>query len=90
MSQSVGRAFKRSGTAADEYERQNAFGSPRSVRTYSGLIGANESIEVVDRSEIPVDFDDDEDGYEGLENVRACCGGKHDVGSLGRRAGGQQ
>ena len=90
MSQSVGRTFKRSGTAAEEYERQAAFGSPRSVRTYNQYIGAEESIEVVDRNEIPDDFDGVDDEYEGLENVRACCGGSHDVGSLSRRGGSHQ
>lgn len=32
----------------------------------------------------PVDSRDLDDSWEGLENVRACCGGKHDVGSLSR------
>jgi len=31
--------------------------------------------------------DNQDDGYEGVENVRACCDGKHDVGSLSRRHG---
>lgn len=31
---------------------------------------------------IPTDDPEDEgDGYEGLENVRACCDGAHDIGS---------
>lgn len=66
------------------------FGSPRSVRTFDYLgAGANESVEVVDRNEIPNDYDlmADDEHWEGLENVRACCGGKHDVGSLGRKHG---
>jgi hypothetical protein len=72
--------YKRPGTAAEEFERRTTFGSPRSLRTFSDFIGGDESIEMVDRSEIPADLGDDEDddAWEGLENVRACCDGKHD------------
>ncbi|KAM0787716.1 hypothetical protein ACM66B_003775 [Microbotryomycetes sp. NB124-2] len=83
---------KRAGTAAEAFENMNQFGSPRSIRTYSsqalaGAASGTESIEVVDRSEIPSDYDHlTDDGYEGLENVRACCGGSHDVGSLSRKS----
>lgn len=86
-------AVKRSGTAAEEYERRAMVGSPRSLRTFDFLgKNVNESIEVVRKSEIPSDFDlmADDEHWEGLENVRACCGGKHDVGSLGRKRGHSQ
>lgn len=48
--------------------------------------GGNESVEIVDGTEVSLSYDsraDDtmDDGFEGLENVRACCNGKHDVGS---------
>jgi len=83
---------KRRGTAADEYHRRRStmgYSSPSSVKTFSDYGGGaggfdyqeGESLEVVDRSEIPDGFgidDGDDEGFEGLENVRACCGGKHD------------
>ncbi|KAN0065213.1 hypothetical protein ACQY0O_001710 [Thecaphora frezii] len=31
--------------------------------------------------------EDEEEGFEGLDNVRACCDGKHDVGSLAHEHG---
>lgn len=79
-----GTAGKRSGTAAEAFERATHFGSPKMHDSPVGL-GHEESLEVINRSEIPSDHGHDEDdGYEGLENVRACCDGKHDVGSLSR------
>ncbi|KAM0749543.1 hypothetical protein T439DRAFT_357881 [Meredithblackwellia eburnea MCA 4105] len=78
--------YKRADTLAADFERSTMFGSPRSLRTFSDFLGGDESVEYVDRSEIPSDLGhDDDDGFEGLENVRACCSGKHDVGSLARR-----
>lgn len=82
---------KRNGTAASEYHRRRStigYSSPSSIRTFSdfeggggvgGYQGEGESLEVIDRNEIPdgVGMDPDEE-FEGLENVRACCGGKHD------------
>lgn len=84
----AGTQRKRAGTAAEAFEKLNQYGSPRSVRTYSDFArDANESVEVVHRSEIPSDFDyGTDDAFEGLENVRACCGGSHDVGSLSRKS----
>ncbi|KAL8279110.1 hypothetical protein RQP46_008568 [Phenoliferia psychrophenolica] len=81
--------YKRSGTAAAEYERAATFGSPRSLRTFADyLAGGDESVEFVDRREIPDELGpDDDETWEGLENVRACCNGKHDVGSLSRHGG---
>ena len=86
---------KRSDTPAAEYQNYiNEFGSPRSVRTYARPATSmstynnnnnpDDSLEVIDRREAlgagigP----DGETGYEGLENVRACCDGAHDVGKL--------
>lgn len=63
------------------------YSSPNSVKTFSDYYdgdGGEESLQVVDRNEIPAglgmgqDDNEDDDEYEGLENVRACCGGKHD------------
>ena len=69
---------KRSGTAAAEFMRWNsdAPASPSKMEehththTHDGEFQLN---------------DDPEDAYDGLENVRACCDGKHDVGALGGR-----
>ncbi|BGP16016.1 hypothetical protein JCM10213_005433 [Rhodosporidiobolus nylandii] len=89
-----GTTRKRPGTVAEEYGRAHTsigmYSSPHSIRTMSDFGGSgwdNEdgSMEVVDRSEIPPGAGDDDDEFEGLENVRACCDGKHDVGSLSRR-----
>ncbi|EHS64091.1 uncharacterized protein PGTG_20794 [Puccinia graminis f. sp. tritici CRL 75-36-700-3] len=46
--------------------------------------------EMADDTDVSMSYDsrcDDtlDDGFEGVENVRACCDGKHDVGSLSRR-----
>lgn len=47
-------------------------------------------MEVVDETDISMSYDSrgedtQDEGFEGVENVRVCCGGKHDVGSLSRR-----
>lgn len=91
----IGRgSVKRSGTAASDYEKQSIYGSPRSIRTFASSIGGNNnhdtSLEIIERKEIPGEYYDENDdeegeGYEDLENVRACCSGKHDVGSLSRK-----
>ncbi|TKA54268.1 hypothetical protein B0A53_03359 [Rhodotorula sp. CCFEE 5036] len=78
-----GATASRPGTAAADYHRHSGSASLRSVSTY-GEFGEG-SLEVVDRDEIPAGLDGDADEFEGLENVRACCNGKHDVGSLSRR-----
>jgi hypothetical protein len=80
--------YKRSDTPAAEYENYIAeYGSPRSVRSYRTHATAgpstgpeDDSVEVVDRRDAL--GADDAEGYEGLENVRACCNGEHDVGKL--------
>lgn len=70
-------SVKRSGTAASDYERQSVFGSPRSIRTFASSIGGENrgetSMEIIEKRDIPGEYeqyDDDDDGYEGLENVR--------------------
>ena len=74
---------KRAGTIAAEFEQSAKFGSPRSLRTFSDFLGGEESVEYVDRRDIPDDAGhDDDETWEGLENVRACCDGKHDGASL--------
>lgn len=81
--------YKRSDTPAAEYEQFIAeYGSPRSVRSYKTTgatpgtpgTGFDESMEIIDRRDVL--GADDTAGYEGLENVRACCDGAHDVGKL--------
>lgn len=49
--------------------------SPRSMRT---LNGKDDDLDIIDRDEVPTGYGYDPDEYEGLENVRACCDGKHD------------
>lgn len=86
-----GSMASRPGTAADDYRRRSVLlGTPRSLRSFGGRpLGDNdggyegESLEVVDRGEIPAGLSGDEDGdddaaFDGLENLRACCNGKHD------------
>ena len=71
-----GATATRPGTAAADYHRHSGSASLRSVSTY-GEFGEG-SLEVVGRDEIPAGLEGDEDEFEGLENVRACCNGKHD------------
>lgn len=82
--------MKRSDTPAAEYHNYiNEFGSPRSVRSYVGRpstsmsMNPDDSLEVIDRKEaLGGTAGEGDTGYEGLENVRACCNGAHDVGKL--------
>ena len=81
--------MKRSDTPAAEYQNYiQEFGSPRSVRSYArpgtsmSVRNPDDSLEVIDRREALGGPVDGETGYEGLENVRACCDGAHDVGKL--------
>jgi hypothetical protein len=84
--------MKRSDTPAAEYLQHTAdYGSPRSVRSYGGNDALfDDSLEIVDSNDLSYDgdatmfHDEDDDGYEGLENVRVCCG-EHDVGRLSHR-----
>ena len=70
MSNPYGSVGKRSGTAAAEFMRWDVPASPPPQH-----------------EDEAVDFHlhDHEDAYDGLDNVRACCDGKHDVGSLTSR-----
>ncbi|EAU89423.1 hypothetical protein CC1G_07649 [Coprinopsis cinerea okayama7 len=79
INRSVG---KRSGTPAVEYLRWNAPESPYSPdRSFVDVPDQNDSDEL--DFELHGDSRSDE-GYEGLENVRACCDGRHTVGRSGR------
>ncbi|KAF9558067.1 hypothetical protein CPC08DRAFT_667924 [Agrocybe pediades] len=76
-----GSVGKRSGTPAIEYLRWNAPESPYSPdRSF---------VDVPHQDPEDLDFElhDDtmsDEGYEGLENVRACCDGRHTVGPSGK------
>lgn len=68
---------KRSGTPAAEYLRWNGPDAPYSpTRDFEHVPGAEDG-------ELDFELHDDtlsDEGYEGLENVRACCDGRHTVG----------
>ncbi|KAJ7204776.1 hypothetical protein GGX14DRAFT_500974 [Mycena pura] len=75
---SVGGSLgKRSGTPAAEYLRWNAPESPYSpIRSFVDVAGGeDEDLDFELHGDSMVD-----PGFEGLENVRACCDGKHTVG----------
>jgi len=73
---------KRSGTPAVEYMRWNAPESPYSPgRSFVDVPDQNDSDEL--DFELHGDSRSDE-GFEGLENVRACCDGRHTVGRAGK------
>ncbi|KAF8962640.1 hypothetical protein BDZ97DRAFT_2059572 [Flammula alnicola] len=79
---SVGRsASKRSGTPALEYLRWNGPESPYSPdRSFVDVPGQ-------DSDELDFELHDgtmSDEGFEGLENVRACCDGRHTVGHSGK------
>ncbi|KAK0192709.1 hypothetical protein F5146DRAFT_1041154 [Armillaria mellea] len=72
--------LSRSGTPAAEYLRWNGPESPYSpTKSFVDVHGDDEDLdfELHGQSE-------DENGFEGLENVRACCDGRHTVGHSGR------
>ncbi|KAM6503344.1 coiled-coil protein [Amanita muscaria] len=77
-----GSVGKRSGTPALEYLRWNGPDSPYSPsKSFVDVAG--------DQDEEDLDFElhgDSliDDGFEGLENVRACCDGRHTVGHSGQ------
>jgi len=79
---SVGGSIgKRSGTPAVEYLRWNGPDSPYSP--------SKSFVDVPHHDEEDLDFElhgdaMSDDGYEGLENVRACCDGRHTVGHSGK------
>lgn len=70
-----GACGRRVGTAAAEYNGPTGSASMRSLSTF-GEFGEG-SLEFVDRDDIPAGHHS-HDEFEGLENVRACCNGKHD------------
>lgn len=79
---SVGGSIgKRSGTPAAEYLRWNGPESPYSpTKSFVDIRGHDEE---------DLDFELhgetlSDDGFEGLENVRACCDGRHTVGHSGK------
>lgn len=72
---------KRAGTAAHEYMRrhelpQSFHGGHRYKGPYKGARIVDDEFDVVSRE----DGEDMDISFEGLENVRACCDGKHLVG----------
>ncbi|KAJ6472662.1 coiled-coil protein [Mycena vulgaris] len=74
---SAARSANASGTPAIEYLRWNGPESPYSP--------SKSFVDVPGHDEEDLDFElhgdsMEENGYEGLENVRACCDGKHTVG----------
>jgi hypothetical protein len=77
-----GSVGKRSGTPAAEYLRWAAPESPYSpTRSFERVASHGQDdeeleFELHDRSQ-------SDDGFEGLENVRACCDGRHTVGHSG-------
>ena len=75
---------KRAGTPAAEYLRWHG-GEPGSPGSAYHLMPDNAAID--DNVDFHIhERDPEKDGYDGLENVRACCDGAHDVGTLsGRR-----
>ncbi|KAG8216903.1 hypothetical protein J3R82DRAFT_7176 [Butyriboletus roseoflavus] len=81
---SVGGSLgKRTGTPAAEYLRWAAPESPYSpTRSFEQVLSGN----VHDDEDLEFELhggSQSDDGYEGLENVRACCDGLHTVGPSG-------
>ncbi len=76
-----GSMGKRSGTPAAEYLRWNGPDAPNSpTKSFERIPGQDDA---------DYDFELHEDtmsdgGFEGLENVRACCDGRHTVGRSGK------
>jgi len=85
----AGSVSKRSGTPALEYLRWNGPESPFSPdRSFSDMApGGSRNGAGLDNDELDFELHEDEnsdDGFEGLENVRACCDGRHTVGHLNK------
>jgi len=80
INRSVG---KRSGTPAMEYLRWNAPESPYSPTRSFVDVGPDQE---QDSEELDFELhgEEEDEGFEGLENVRACCDGRHTVGHSGR------
>lgn len=77
-----GSIGKRSGTPAVEYLRWAGPDSPQSPsKSFEHVHGGQHD----DNLEFELHADNlSDDGYEGLENVRACCDGRHTVGHSGK------
>lgn len=86
---------KRPGTPAAEYLRwaEEAQKSPtRSVRSFRGGVpyaDDDDDYEAVEPAG-ELSFELNDEGFEAMENVRACCDGEHDLGTLSRRPGSRQ
>lgn len=78
MSTASGFLLKRPETPAAEYMAAMENASPRSIRSYSTQDFAHE---LGDDIISVADEEEDGEGYEGLENVRVCCG-EHDINQL--------
>ncbi|KAL0069266.1 hypothetical protein AAF712_003630 [Marasmius tenuissimus] len=84
LSVNRGSIGRRAGTPAAEYLRWNGPESPLSPSRSFVDVPAND-----DDDEENLDFElhgdsMSDEGFEGLENVRACCDGKHTVGRSGK------
>lgn len=78
-------SVKRAGTPAAEYlEATSEFGSPTSRRFYENS-DMTRSASILSVENMPTeegDGDDENGTYEGLENLRACCDGRHSLHEL--------
>ncbi|KIO17010.1 hypothetical protein M407DRAFT_33348 [Tulasnella calospora MUT 4182] len=63
--------------------------SARSYRQSAGYADDDDDYEAVD-STSELSFELNYEGFEAMENVRACCDGEHDLGTLSRRPGSRQ
>ena len=77
-----GSLGKRAGTPAAEYLRWVAPESPYSP-TRSFEQGMSGNAQEHEELEFELHGEQSDDGFEGLENVRACCDGRHTVGPAG-------
>lgn len=83
ISMGGGSIGRRSGTPAAEYLRWNGPESPYSPTKSFVDVPAHDEDEEDLEFELHGDSLSD-DGFEGLENVRACCDGRHTVGHAGK------
>lgn len=77
VSNQYGSIGKRAGTPAAEYLKWDRPTTP----AYDHPDGPSYTSDL----DFHIHDDDNDAAYDGLENVRACCDGKHDVGSLSAR-----
>ena len=70
---------KRSGTPAAEYLRWSTLEPVSPTKSFEHVAGNDTSLDFELHDESLSD-----EGFEGLENVRACCDGRHTVGRSGR------